>query len=1262
MRVVIDMQGAQSQSRRRGIGRYSLSLALALAKNAGSHEIWVALNAAFPESIVDIRCMLDNLIPHERIRVFEGPTPVAASDSANAWRGRVAEKIREHFLAQMNPDVIHISSLFEGWVDDAVTSVGAFVSGENTTVTLYDLIPFFYQHIYLPVKAQRDYYFRKMQSLKNAGMLFAISEFARREAIDALELPEERVVNISAAVEDRFRPIELPPDRIDQLRTRYGIQRNIIMYAPGGFEMRKNIDSLIRAFAWLPADLRAQHQLVMVSKLGDHERSTLQKMRRQARLAEDELVLTGYVSDDDLVGLYNLTSLFVFPSKHEGFGLPVLEAMACGAPTIGSNTTSIPEVIGSVEALFNPSSVQSIADKIARILRNDGLRNHLREHGLRQAKTFSWDKTAKRAIAAFETLHSQKTRAKPFSLGSARRPKLAYVSPLPPERSGISDYSAELLPDLARYYEIEVIVRQRTVSHHWIDSNFPVRSVDWFQQNASAYERVLYHFGNSPFHSHMFSLLRQYPGVVVLHDFFLSWVLSHEEITANRFGAWTHALYHSHGYRALLDRYTGSEVSIARDRYPCNLEVLQNARGVIVHSEYSRRLARHWYSERAADAWAVIRAVKKTFLGSNRFAARKRLGISDDVFLVCSFGFTDFTKCNDRLIDAWCASRLATDDRCVLIFVGENHGGEYGQQLYETIRRQGLENRIIITGWTDVETYNNYLSAADVGVQLRRLSRGEASRAILDCMNYGLATITNANGSTGELPRDAVWMLPDEFTDAELSGALEMLWQDAERRRQLGVRAREEICANHNPRSCANQYARSIETMYRHAVTDRHALVKAIAASNILPADHTSLGLVAKSIAVSSLPQPLQRQLLVDVSSIARDDLKTGIERVIIGHLLELIKDPPAGFRVEPVYLTDRGGEWHYRYARSYTCQTLGIEQLSFPDAPIDISPGDVFYGADYHPSGVIEAAKSDVYSKWRAAGVSINVLVYDLLPILRPEFFPDGASIIHKAWLGAIAEFACRIICISNAVADDLRSWLDRNPPARKDLLRIAAVHLGADPVGSKLLTDLPNGPEEMLHKIGSGPIFLMIGTIEPRKGYLQAMAAFEQLWAEGLQISLVIVGKEGWRQLPNGQRRTIRKIVDTLRKHPELGSRLFWLGRVSDDILINLYRRVDALLMASEAEGFGLPLIEAAQHGLPIISRDLPVFREVAGENAYYFDGSEPESLADSLRDWLSLRAAGRVPQSKDMRRLTWRESTQNLLAAILPETEVSPTSNAV
>jgi CRISPR/Cas system Type II protein with McrA/HNH and RuvC-like nuclease domain len=160
-----------------------------------------------------------------------------------------------------------------------------------------------------------------------------------------------------------------------------------------------------------------------------------------------------------------------------------------------------------------------MSKKIEQILTDETFREKLIEHANIQIEKFSWEQSAKKAIDALEIFidkHEKRKIDKPIN-----RLKLAYVSPLPPQKSGISDYSAELLPFLNEYYDIDVIVEQESISDDWINKNLKVRNIEWFKNNAATYDRVLYHFGNSHYHQHMFGLINEYPGIVVLHDFYL---------------------------------------------------------------------------------------------------------------------------------------------------------------------------------------------------------------------------------------------------------------------------------------------------------------------------------------------------------------------------------------------------------------------------------------------------------------------------------------------------------------------------------------------------------------------------------------------------------------------------------------------------------------------------------------------------------------------------------------------------------------------
>lgn len=402
MRIVIDLQGAQTASRFRGIGRYSTALARGIVRQAGSHEIWLVLNGALEDAIAQVRADFDGLVAPERIKVFQIPGHVAEVNPSNAARRAAAALLREQFIALLEPDIVLVTSLFEGYLDNAVGSVGTFIDGRRTAVILYDLIPLLNPDSYLADAYVRRCYMHKIASLERAGLLLAISDHAGQEAVAALDLPQGRVIPISTAVDESFAPGALTPAELEAVRQRFGVARAMLLYAPGGYDPRKNVQGLIAAYGMLTATLRQTHQLVIVSKLSDDVRASLLAHAAACGLGSDELVLTGYVSDADLIALYQAATLFVFPSLHEGFGMPALEAMACGTPAIGSNTTSIPEVIGLDEAMFDPRQPRAIADKISAVLSDADLYARLRAHGRRQAARFSWDATAQRALRALE--------------------------------------------------------------------------------------------------------------------------------------------------------------------------------------------------------------------------------------------------------------------------------------------------------------------------------------------------------------------------------------------------------------------------------------------------------------------------------------------------------------------------------------------------------------------------------------------------------------------------------------------------------------------------------------------------------------------------------------------------------------------------------------------------------------------------------------------------------------------------------------------
>ncbi|MGY4726323.1 glycosyltransferase family 4 protein [Burkholderia pyrrocinia] len=356
--------------------------------------------------------------------------------------------------------------------------------------------------------------------------------------------------------------------------------------------------------------------------------------------------------------------------------------------------------------------------------------------------------------------------------------------------------------------------------------------------------------------------------------------------------------------------------------------------------------------------------------------------------------------------------------------------------------------------------------------------------------------------------------------------------------------------------------------------------------------------------------------MLIDVSIIVQHDAGTGIQRVVRSLIKELLYAPPSGFEIKLVSATRKH---KYRYADRYL-STFGGLAGEPSDAEVTASKGDIFLGLDL--TSRISPRRHRDFSKWQTQGVRLAFVVYDLLPIVRPDWFTPRARRSFKHWFTTLAINADALFCISNSVALETQEALKSRFGVQPDELPTRWFHLG---------TDLPHFPRAR-RRTDTIRAILMVGTIEPRKGHAQTLDSFEALWSRGRSEILIIAGKAGWN---------VEQLIDRIERHPEAGKRLLWLPELSDTELAELYANADGFLMASEGEGFGLPLIEAARYGTPVFVRDIAIFREVAGKHATYFSGRNPEELVPQLEIWLDALANGKAQSSELMPVLSWQDS---------------------
>ncbi|OJV61582.1 MAG: hypothetical protein BGO35_06220 [Burkholderiales bacterium 64-34] len=284
-----------------------------------------------------------------------------------------------------------------------------------------------------------------------------------------------------------------------------------------------------------------------------------------------------------------------------------------------------------------------------------------------------------------------------------------------------------------------------------------------------------------------------------------------------------------------------------------------------------------------------------------------------------------------------------------------------------------------------------------------------------------------------------------------------------------------------------------------------------------------------------------------------------------------------------------------------------------------------------------VQFFQEDFYQQLRDSGVDVRFVLYDLLPITMPQYFPEGARDNHERWVEVAAK-TDGLICISETVAQEFEQWRQHHLPTA--MPRVDWFHMGADIVGASPSRGVPVETGAILNQLLECPTFIMVGTLEPRKGHAQVLDAADALWNSKRKFNLVLVGKQGWR---------VDALAKRLRKHPLIGKKLFWLEGISDEYLEKVYEFADCLIAASFGEGFGLPLIEAAQHKIPIIARDIPIFREVAGDCATYFTADGPNELKKTIENWLDGYIAGSVRDSSAIPWLSWNQSANRLLQII-------------
>ena len=365
-----------------------------------------------------------------------------------------------------------------------------------------------------------------------------------------------------------------------------------------------------------------------------------------------------------------------------------------------------------------------------------------------------------------------------------------------------------------------------------------------------------------------------------------------------------------------------------------------------------------------------------------------------------------------------------------------------------------------------------------------------------------------------------------------------------------------------------------------------------------------------------------KKRIYIDISDIFESDIMTGIQRVShnISNELQKLNDE---FDIITVFCKNFYG--------FFDCNTK--EKVTYKS-------GDIFFGLDksFHYS----YKYNKFYKNLIKNNIKVVFFIHDLIPIRFPQYFSERVSRFFKIFFNQVVNYN-QLICNSKSTADDLKLWLSENPKIKHNKnLKISYSLLGCD-LKKEEITYIKRSDYD-------SPIsFLMVSTVEPRKKYDQVIKAFNILWEKNIQVKLTIVGRKGWKCKGWKCDETFNLIEEI----KEFNKKLFWLNTgISDEELIKNYRDCDAVIMASIAEGFGLAVAEASYFKKPLIIRDIPPFREIAGENAYYFDSLSPEILAEKIETWISLFKQNKEPDSSLIKTRTWSDCASDIYKSLIEE----------
>ncbi|HKH45152.1 MAG TPA: glycosyltransferase [Thermoanaerobaculia bacterium] len=796
MRIGLDfrMLSAGGLTAHRGMGRYTRQQLREVLRIDRRNEY-----VLFCREDADLPALLPDVAGAPNVSIAWLP-PLAGRSWHELNRPQDVLRATDDFqraLDAQDVDVFHLTT--PGHLDDLVP----FEIDAPLVATHYDLIPLLFPAWYLREPGRRELYLRALRLVCRADRLVAISPHVAREAAARLGVPAARIRVAPPLADPCFRP--LPAEERERvlrpLRERLGL--------PGGFLLTvshlhyaKNLRGLFDAYALLAPAARRELPLVLACELHPADAATVRDWARE-RGIEADLRLTGFVPDTELVALYNAATVYVHASLSEGFGLPVLEAMRCGAAVVAADASSLPEVVGDAGLLADPADPAALARAVDELRRDPERRRELGERALERAAGWREEDLGRETLAAYEEARACRERP--------RAPlRLALWTPVPPQESGIADYSVELLRELVRHAEVEVFVDDGVLPEPEVADLAPVHLFTAFarRDRRRPFDASLYQLGASYFHLYMDEALRLHPSppappaIITLHDLTWGALLYREAALWGNEEELRRALAASEGEgaaaeHAALGAGDPADLPVRMEdffnRHPLLGGVMAASRAQIVHlPRAAAELAERYPGTRVHEFPMGVEDPRRSLPASADNDLRRRYGIAESAFLIGTFGVADPVKRLDAAVRALArlAAELPEADP-VLLIVGGFHDPAYRAHLEGLAAELGLGEKVRVLGRTPRRDFDLALLACDVVVNLRYPFRHQMSATLMRAIAAGRPVVVSDVPSWDHFPESfCVRVAPDAGETEHLARHLFALAGDPVRRQGMGEAAR----------------------------------------------------------------------------------------------------------------------------------------------------------------------------------------------------------------------------------------------------------------------------------------------------------------------------------------------------------------------------------------------------------------------------------------------------------------------------------------